>query len=77
MKSKVEKKTYIDRITDYPCIGFTSNYGRGEKYVLFSDASDGVVIHSTDFLYPVGFKCDSWNITNFKPFHGKITIETE
>jgi hypothetical protein len=82
MKSQLIKPPMLDETTlTYPCImewyqGL--GYQRSkELIVLFTDKTDGVVLHTVGSRRDVGEKCDSFDATQFRPLVGRLILEND
>lgn len=69
MKIKIEHETEAQ---DYPFIGIAKD---DDEVVLFWKHGEGVVMDAGSGRKEIGFACNGWMMSDFKPFHGKITIE--
>ena len=45
-----------------------------ELVVLFSERQQGMVVHSSVGVYPVGMYDESWHMSKFSDYHGTITL---
>lgn len=73
IKSTVNAKQYVERNTEYPKLMVSAESG---QVVLFWGTNNGVSLYTKtgigDFRYS-----NAWDMQNFVPFHGSVTIEQE
>lgn len=72
IKSVVESKDGIN----FPCLMISKSNG---CIILFEVEMSGVVIHNPNNKsnFPVGVYSYTWDMNQFKPFHGSVTLTQE
>lgn len=75
LKTKVKEET--QSTIKFPCIRRTDE----GLFVLFTDTVKGcgvgTVVSSANGLQPVGYHSKVWTMSEFKPFVGSITLQSE
>lgn len=65
-----------DEIT-YPCLMYRDDQSGGAYYVvLFTGRSAGTVVYAGTGHHSLGYWTSAWSTSGFKPFVGKVQIET-
>lgn len=77
MKSTINVKNQIDEIK-YPFLG--QNIDNGDV-VLFTVSGVGTIVYSDprrlESEWKFGYNSKNWNMINFKPFNGTVTLEND